>query len=145
MPRLNELRNAAAAVVLHHVAYVFCGAGSKSDLNSIERLALEGASGRVAYEQAWQIIEVPINVLSPRYNPAVIALNHTEIVILAGFSNNDGYKGDVVLFNTQDNSVNKVLELDAAAGDIGYYPITNQTALFAPEHVVMLCGLEGNK
>ena len=50
MPRLNVFRNAAAAVVLHHIAYVFCGAGSKNDLNSIERLALEGANGRVAHE-----------------------------------------------------------------------------------------------
>ena len=68
---------------------------------------------------------VPENVLSPRYYPAVIALNHTEIVILAGYSSNDGYKGDIMLFNTQDNSVNKVVELNSEASDIGYYPNTN--------------------
>ena len=61
----------------------------------------------------------------PRYFPAAVALNHTEIVILAGYGSNSGYMGDVFLFNTQDNSVNKVLELNAEAGDIGYYPITN--------------------
>ena len=90
------------------------------------------------------MISVPENVLSPRYYPAVIALNHTEIVILAGYSSNDGYKGDVMLFNTQDNSVNKVVELKSEADDIGYYPNTNQGALIAPEHVVVLCGVDGN-
>ena len=53
LPSINVCRNAAAAVVLHHVAYVFCGTGDDGDLNSIERLALEGASGRLAPEPKW--------------------------------------------------------------------------------------------
>ena len=52
--------------------------------------------------------------------------------------------GDVILFNTQYQSASKVVELNKDAGDIGYYPNTNQSALVAPEEVVMLCGRNGN-
>ena len=110
LPSINVVRNAAAAVVLHHVAYVFCGTGDDGDLNSIERLALEGASGRLAPEPIWLLIMVSQDILSPRYLPAVIALNHTEIVILAGYSTEEGHMGDVMLFNTQYQTVSKVVE-----------------------------------
>ena len=83
-------RNAAAAVVLHHVAYVFCGAGDIRDLNSIEKLALEGAGGRIDHESSWELINIDPNVLSPRFSPAVVPINDTEIAILAGCSIQDG-------------------------------------------------------
>ena len=133
------VRNAAAAVVLNHVVYVFCGAGDNgSNLNSIERLAMEGAGGREAYEEAWQLIEPSTDILSVRYYPAAVAINNTEIAILAGYDSD--YKKDLVLFNTEDNSVNKVVE-DA---DGSYYPNTNQAALIAPEEIVVLTGRDGN-
>ena len=52
--------------------------------------------------------------------------------------------GDVMLFNTQYQTVSKVVERSTDAGDFGYYPNTNQSALVAPEEVVMLCGQNGN-
>ena len=57
------IRNAAASVVLNHVVYVFCGAGESGNLNSIERLAMEGANGREAYEEAWTLIEPSTDIL----------------------------------------------------------------------------------
>jgi len=32
----------------------------------------------------WQLIDVPKNILSPRYRPAVAPLNESEIAILGG-------------------------------------------------------------
>ena len=119
MPSLNVVRNAAAATVLNHVVYVFCGAGESDNLNSIERLAMEGANGREAYEEAWTLIEPSIDILSRRYYPAVIPINNTEIAILGGYEND--YLKDVILFNTEDDSVTKVCE-DA---DGSYYPNSN--------------------
>ena len=119
MPSLNVVRNAAAATVLNHVVYVFCGAGESENLNSIERLAMEGANGREAYEEAWTLIEPSIDILSRRYYPAVIPINNTEIAILGGYE--DDYLKDVILFNTEDDSVTKVCE-DA---DGSYYPNSN--------------------
>ena len=63
---------------------------------------------------------------------------------MAGYSTEEGHMGDVILFNTQYQSASKVVELNKDAGDIGYYPNTNQSALVAPEEVVMLCGRNGN-
>ena len=80
MPSLNVVRNAASACVLNHVVYVFCGAGESDNLNSIERLAMEGANGRESYEETWTLIEPSIDILSRRYYPAAIAINEREFI-----------------------------------------------------------------
>ena len=100
---------------------------------------MEGASGREAYEEAWRQIEPPSDILSRRYYPAAVAINNTEIAILAGYDTSCLI--DVVLFNTVDESLKKVAE-DA---DGGYYPNTNQAALIAHEEIVVLTGRDGNK
>ena len=83
---------------------------------------MEGASGREAYEEAWQLIEPPKDILSDRYLAATVAINNTEIAILAGRKTEGGkFLRDVVLFNTKYDTVKKVAE----DGDGGYYPNTN--------------------
>ena len=121
LPSLNIKRNAAAACVLNHIAYVFCGAGEDGNLNSIERLSLvQGADGE-AIDSAWQMYTPDIPEFSPRYYPAVAPLNNREIVILAGFD--DDYKNDVFLYDTEAHSVTKVAGGDA--NDPTFYPNTN--------------------
>ena len=51
-----------------------------------------------------------MDVLIPRWNPAVSVLNSQEIVVLGGLANLDdivGCLGDVVLFNTVSESFEK--------------------------------------
>ena len=99
---------------------------------------MEGADGRESYEETWTLIEPSIDILSRRYYPAAIAINNTEIAIVGGYEHD--YLRDVILFNTEDNSVTKVCE-DA---DGSYYPNANQAALIGHEEIVVLVSLDGN-
>ena len=92
-------------------------------------------------KDAWELIEVPENILSVRFYPAVVAINDTEIAILGGYDRE--YYKDVYLFNKNDHSVKRVAE-DCDGGS-GYYANTNQAALIAHEEVVVLTGRDGNK
>ena len=56
----------------------------------------------------WELIEVPENILSVRFYPAVVAINDAEIAILGGYDRE--YYKDVYLFNTNDDSVKRVAE-----------------------------------
>ena len=97
---LNYARNAATACVLNHVIYVICGKGTSGHLNSIERLDHQN-------EEAWQLIEVPQDVLSVRSYTGFVAINDTEIAILGGCDDRTNYN-DVYLFNTKTNIVKSV-------------------------------------
>ena len=130
---LNYARNAASACVLNHVIYVIGGEGTSGHLNSIERLDHRN-------EEAWQLIEVPQDVLSARYYTGFVAINDTEIAILGGCDDRT-YYNDVYLFNTKTNIVKLVAP---HSGDRGYYVNTNQAALIAHEEVVVLSGQNGN-
>ena len=141
LPSLNIKRNAAAACVLNHIAYVFCGSGDDGNLNSIERLALERGADEDDLSHAWQLFTPDIAEFSPRYYPAVAPLNNREIVILAGYD--EDYKNDVFLYDTEAHSVTKVAGGDAS--DPTFYPNTNQLALVSHDTVVGLVGTDGNE
>ena len=140
MPSLNVKRNAASACVLNHIAYVFCGAGDDGNLNSIEKLDLEKCAAGHDPDYSWQLFTPELPEFSPRYYPAVAALNNREIVILAGYDGD--YKNDVFLYDTETHGVTKVAGGDAE--DVTFYPNTNQLALVADDTVVGLVGGDGN-
>ena len=58
----------------------------------------------------WQLIDVPKNILSPRYRPAVAPLNESEIAILGGFDDDENKLSDVVIFNTTTKKCKKVTD-----------------------------------
>lgn len=103
---------------------------------------MEGADGRESYEETWTLIEPSIDILSRRYYPAAIAINNTEIAIVGGYDMH--YLRDVILFNTEDDSVTKVCENIYGEGDRGLYPNANQAALIGHEEIVVLVSLDGN-
>ena len=102
---MNARRNAAAACVLNHVAYVFCGEGSSTNLNSIEKLSLVNITEETQ-GHTWEMI-TPDDTLSPRYYPAVVPLNDTEIAIFSGYNN--AYLSDIVVFDTVNDSLMQVV------------------------------------
>ena len=76
----------ACAVVLNHIAYVFCGFVEYRCFARVERLAMEG-NGRTTYDKAWQIVLWDEKILSCLFNPAAVAINSIEIAILGGTRN----------------------------------------------------------
>lgn len=74
-------------------------------INSIEVL---NASDEIAGkpDASWRLIQAPKDVLSPRANPVVIAINYSEILIMGGYHN--VFMGDAIIFN----SVTGALTLD---------------------------------
>ena len=57
----------------------------------------------------WELIQLPDDVFVPRENPAVVALNESEIAIMGGFDRN-GYFSDVVVVNFTQNLCRKVAD-----------------------------------
>ena len=49
----------------------------------------------------------PDDTLSPRYYPAVVPLNDTEIAIFSGYNN--AYLSDIVVFDTVNDSLMQVV------------------------------------
>ena len=80
----------------------------------------------------------PDDTLSPRYYPAIVPLNDTEIVIFSGYNN--AYLSDIVVFDTTNDSLTPML---GSAGK-GYYPNTNQSAQIDKDTIVILAGSNGN-
>ena len=57
----------------------------------------------------WLLIEVPWNILKPRYAAVVAPINDAEIAVLGGDS--DGtYLSDAVVFNTSTKQCQKVAD-----------------------------------
>ena len=100
LPSLNVARRDHASCSMGSSVFVFCGtAGDCSmSLNSIERLCVQQES-RMKH---WQLIRMPLDILEPRYQPAIAAINQHEIAIVGGWSR-EGFSrlGDVVIFDTR--------------------------------------------
>jgi len=74
MPKMNIARQGAGACTFNGDVYVFCGATNNYGiLNSIEKLS--NAAGHKNQVSAWRLISVGEEILIPRWNPAVCALN----------------------------------------------------------------------
>ena len=55
----------------------------------------------------WQVVVVPQDVTSFRYDAAFVPLNSTEIAILGGYGYSGRSLGDVLTLNTSSNEFNK--------------------------------------
>ena len=111
MPELNVARYSASSCVLAQNAYVFCGTGIgvQSQLNSIEKLNLEGDDAGKSAE--WQLIQPDIEVLSPRSSPIVVPLDENQILILGGNDGPTNYN-DAIIFDATSETVQKVKDQD---------------------------------
>ena len=107
-PGLKIARMYAAACSLGDFVVVFAGVSKGVIVNSIERINISTKARSVF---AWELIELPSQLLACRQSPIVIPLNNNEIAILGGcggkhdantkpkWSKNDGYLSDVLVFN----------------------------------------------
>ena len=100
---MNVARSHHSSCSLATALYVFCGVNNQwGHLNSVEKL---NTTNLVA---GWLLIQIPPTSLTPREYPVVAALNATQILIMGG--ENGGRLGDVLTFDTRDNSVRMVIE-----------------------------------
>jgi len=108
-PALNKDRTYASACSLGDSIFVFVGTGYWDDLYySVERINVpQIESGKAA----WELIQLPIEVVQPRELPVVVPLNKSEIVILGGCCGDDYdeiHLSDIVVFNVKTKACRKV-------------------------------------
>lgn len=97
LPKLNVTRCSASVCLLKATIYVFCGNYNGECLNTIETISETSLVS--SFTACWQVIEVPRNILTPRFHLAVAPISDTEIAILGGWTG-DTALSDVVLFKT---------------------------------------------
>ena len=99
MPFMNIDRNKHSSCALGNNIYVVCGYDNGKLLNSFERLDTRLIEAGVA---EWHLISVSFDILTPRCEPALCALNSDKLIILGGYRH--GYCSDVVVFDERDMS-----------------------------------------
>jgi N-acetylneuraminic acid mutarotase len=109
---MNCARKGAASCTLGGAVYVFCGFGSDTmPMSSVEMLTDAGSTPELL--ESWKLIYIPEAVLTPRWLPAVVALNDNEIVIMGGCTYEDDEvenMGDVILFNVGTEEAQKIIK-----------------------------------
>ena len=107
-PDLNIARAAHSGCSLGEKTYVFCGAtNGRKAINSIESLnAEELIAGSSRLE--WNLIEVPVETLAPRWGLIIAPINETEIVVMGGYKG--GYFGDGYLFDVNTMQLEQVFD-----------------------------------
>ena len=106
-PLLIEARSRASACVLQGTVYVFCGESIYGVINSIEAISETSLFPNSAAK--WLLIEVPENILAPRFYHAVAPINATEIAILGGYDHSN-YFSDIIVFKTITKTCDKVVD-----------------------------------
>ena len=86
---------------------MFTGQNSKGLTNTIEKIPAVALHPNSTVQ--WLLIELTNNILSPQTNTVVAPLNETEIVIMGG-RDISGYLGDVIVFNTQTQKFQNVVQ-----------------------------------
>ena len=121
---LNEARWYASSCFLGQNVYVFCGRKNMSEfVTSIESLSIDAISAQ--NKIPWQKIELTYGQILPRLQPAVIAVNNTQIIIMGGEGTNCQYTSEILLFDTNVKTVTNEIE----NGNYKFLAFSNQCAL----------------
>lgn len=129
---MNVARKDHSSCALGRSVYVFCGTthGHFESLNSIEML------NSLRNPTHWKLIPAPRATLAPRYQAAVSVINDNQIAILGGWSKESAQRhGDVVLFDTQQYSFEKVV---TDGGPVSFNAQANQCGRTQNNTVVAL-------
>ena len=107
-PDLNVPRAAHSGCSIGEKTYVFCGAtNGRKAINSIESLNAEDLIAGTARLE-WDLIEVPVETLAPRWGLIVAPINENEIVVMGGYK--AGYFGDGYLFDVNTLQLQQVFD-----------------------------------
>ena len=124
----------AAACSLGDFVFVLAGSDCSIDcINSVERMNVPAIASSVA---AWELIQLPEIVFTPRNNPAVVALNENMIAILGGRDPNERCLSDVVVFNVTNKVCHKVTD----SGDYTFESFSNQCAMVGNKVIALAFG-----
>ena len=99
---------------------------------------MTASSSAIAPPQDWILIEPNYDIVSPRRNLAVAALDTGEIVLMGGYRGKCLFS-DVIVFDTRTNACTKVIERSSFKFDA----MTNQTVRGARGDSILTLAVEG--
>ena len=105
LPNLNIARSGHSCTQMGNLKlFVFCGRdGSWKNLNSIELLNFnDDTNGK------WNLIKVSDKKLPTRYNPLVVPMSKSEILVMGGGSSNIASDSDLHIYNSDTNKVKRL-------------------------------------